>query len=769
MRESVGGSLKKVESQSLRRARRARYAELIDHSTPIGKEDLQTANRDLMTCDGNSAAEGKKYLKQSGIHGKVPELCYTFMQGANYSTQGCSMSLQFKERQVTEKYTILDTIVHHFASYRRTQKQVISAALDGAVVVFSLWLAYSARLGHPLMDLASTWHLFLIMPLVTVLLFRALGIYRWVIRSSNVLLMRQLAKGCLASALILLLVMYLMPPPHFTSLSLIVAYAFLLLSGSCGLRMLWQKLFDAGNRGEPVAIYGAGRDGIQLMRLLAVGAEYFPVAFIDTNPNLQESTVAGLPVVDSDPGRLRSALKVLGVSRVILAMPSASSQQYQRIIGELETLGLSIQTIPSVSEVVTGKATALEVRDISIADILGRSEVPPDLALMSRCITDKVVLVTGGGGSIGSELCRQVIRLGAKKLLVCDHSEANLYQITEELNALSGTLGLPLDVFEAVLCSVTDRAAMDRIMKDHRVYTVYHAAAYKHVPIVEAQPEQGVLVNVFGTLNTVESAIAHDVPNFVLISTDKAVRPTNAMGASKRAAEMILQARAKRAGNTCISMVRFGNVLGSSGSVVPKFMAQIREGGPITLTHPDITRYFMTIPEAAQLVLAASAIARGGDVFVLDMGEPIRIADLARTMVRLCGKRLRGDTGNESDIEIALEGLRPGEKMYEELFISSKHVDTEVKKIFTADEAMLEWNQLEPRLAELGELARTARRSELRSALLDLAFSGERELQTKSRVHATGSVSTCVEDRASSENGMLPRRTAVAKPVALAD
>ncbi|MBX2884177.1 MAG: polysaccharide biosynthesis protein [Granulosicoccus sp.] len=660
---------------------------------------------------------------------------------------------------MTDKYTLVDSIVNLFARFRRTHKQVISAAVDSVVILISLSLAYSMSQGYPLMDLTSTWYLFVIMVGVTVLLFRALGIYRWVIRSTNVKLMRQLVKGCLASALILLLIIEILPAAHFTSRSHIIAYAFLLLSGTCGLRMLWQKLVDDGNLGEFVAIYGAGRDGIQLMRLLAVGTEYCPVVFIDTNPNLQGSTVAGLPVIDSDPGSLRSALKERGVSRVILAIPSASNKQYQRIIGELETLGLVIQTIPSVSEVVTGKARALEVRDISIAEILGRNEVPPDMALMSRCIKGMVVLVTGGGGSIGSELCRQIIRLGAKKLLVCDHSEANLYQITEELNAMSDTLGLSPDVFEAVLCSVTDRAAMDRIMNDHQVHTVYHAAAYKHVPIVEAQPEQGVMVNVFGTRNTLEAAIAHNVSNFVLISTDKAVRSTNAMGASKRTAELILQAKAKHAGKTCISIVRFGNVLGSSGSVVPKFMAQIRKCGPITLTHPDITRYFMTIPEAAQLVLQASAIARGGDVFVLDMGEPIRIADLAKTMVRLCGKRLRSDTGNMSDIEVKIEGLRPGEKMYEELFISGKHESTEVKKIFTADEVMLDWNHLKPRLAELGELARTARRQELRSALLDLAYSAERELPTTQ--------TTCTTEL--DESSLLPRSTTLPKPAALAD
>lgn len=619
----------------------------------------------------------------------------------------------------------LTSLAFNIASTGRGNKQVVSVLIDGLVVAAALWLAYTLRLGYFYTGFEASWYLFLLMPLVTVSLFAGLGIYRWVVRSSNMRLLHQLAKGCIGSALVLSMAMDLFPPDKINPRSLFVIFGLLLLTGTCGLRVLWQKMFTSGIRGEPVAIYGAGSAGRQLMRLLAVGKEYRPVTFIDDNPNLIKSTVAGLPVVDGESEHLDATLRRKDVSLVILAIPSVSNAEYQRKIAKLEHLGLPIQTIPTVAEVVTGQAKPDQIRDVSITDILGRTEVPPDMQLMGKCVRGKVVLVTGGGGSIGSELCRQILSLNAQKLVVCDHSEANLYQITEELLALGEKQGLAAEHFVPVLCSVTDRVGIDRVMREQAIDTVYHAAAYKHVPIVEAQPEQGVFVNVFGTMTVLESAIEHKVANFVLISTDKAVRPTNSMGASKRTAELVLQAKANTNSQTCISMVRFGNVLGSSGSVVPKFMKQIREGGPITLTHKDITRYFMTIPEAAQLVLQASAIARGGDVFVLDMGEPVRIYDLAATMVRLCGKRLKNDTGNNKDVEITVGGLRPGEKMYEELFIGGNTHASKVKKVFTASEASLEWEQLKVRLDEIRLLADTADRTSLRDALLDLAYSGE--------------------------------------------
>ena len=331
-------------------------------------------------------------------------------------------------------------------------------------------------------------------------------------------------------------------------------------------------------------------------------------------------------------------------------------------------------------------------------------------------------MVTGAGGSIGSELCRQILKQQPTKLVALDHSEENLYKLTEEINAALTSQNLDSDKFIPVLCSVNDSDSIDDLMKVHSLDTVYHAAAYKHVPIIEEQPEQGVRVNVFGTMCVLDLAIENRIENFVLISTDKAVRPTNSMGATKRTAELVLQAKARIQNTTRISMVRFGNVLGSSGSVVPKFKKQIENGGPITLTDPDITRFFMTIPEAAQLVLQASAIAKGGDVFVLDMGDPVRIEDLAISMIRLSGKRLKRDTGSESDIDIQISGLRPGEKMHEELFITDSFESTAVQKVFTANEAWVEWYELKGRLKKLSSLDSPEARPALRAELLDLAF-----------------------------------------------
>ena len=377
-------------------------------------------------------------------------------------------------------------------------------------------------------------------------------------------------------------------------------------------------------------------------------------------------------------------------------------------------------------ELVSGTARADQIRDISIQDILGRQEVPPNPALMGACVTGRQVLVTGGGGSIGSELCRQILLLNPVALAVLDNSEANLYHITEELGpAVDAMADGQRPRFVPLLGSVTDERRVRAIFADNAIDTVFHAAAYKHVPIVEQQPELGVEVNVFGTQTVLDAAIDHGVGHFVLISTDKAVRPTNSMGASKRTAELILQARAAEVHGTRICMVRFGNVLGSSGSVVPKFKKQILAGGPITLTHPDITRFFMSIPEAAQLVLQAGAIAEGGEVFVLDMGDPVRIIDMARSMVNLYGKRLATETGDPLDIAIVVEGLRPGEKMYEELFISCDHRETGVAKVFTADETWMDRTVLQSRLDRLASFVAHGDSVSVRAELLKLAFAGQ--------------------------------------------
>ena len=627
-------------------------------------------------------------------------------------------------RQTQHFSSTFSALLKNLSDTGRGRKQIFSMTADGLISVLALWLAYSLRLDHPFSDFYANWYVFLLMPFITVLVFGGFGVYRWVIRSTNQRLCRQLLKCCLISSLTLLVTFFLFPPTEITNpRSLFVIYGLLLLAGTGGVRLLWRSFFNVVDNGLPVAVYGAGSAGEQFVRLSSAGSDYRPMVFIDDNPSFEGSTLSGLPVLLGGRLDLKAALKRYDVNCIILAMPSLSSSKYQQKLKALDELGYPVLTMPFVSELVSGAARIDDIRDVSINDILGRSEVKPDIDLMCRRVTGKVVLITGGGGSIGSELCRQVMKLAPERLLILDNCEANLYHITEEFTAQS-TLGNDRKTppFTPVLCSVTDERRINALLSEYSVDTVFHAAAYKHVPIIEAHPDQGVETNVFGTVTLLEASINHRVDNFVLISTDKAVRPTNAMGASKRVAELVLQARARTQSNTRISMVRFGNVLGSSGSVVPKFKKQIQAGGPVTLTHSDITRYFMTITEAAQLVLQASAIAQGGDVFVLDMGEPVKIEQLATTMVALYGKKLKSETGREEDIDIVVEGLRPGEKMYEELFITGSCSQTEVPKISTASENWVAWERLEPLLLNLQLAVLKSSNQEVRSQVLSLAF-----------------------------------------------
>ncbi len=635
------------------------------------------------------------------------------------------MSVEQKNTRLVKSSAILNAWMTNLANVGRGQKQMISMFADSAIAILALWLAYSLRHGMPFSDFYHTWYLFIIMPAMVCIIYAGLGIYHWVVRSTNRHLFAQLAKASVVCGFTLLVVMYLLPPDRSNPRSLFILFAGLLLLGSITMRVAWQSLFDTNQEGAPVAIYGAGSAGRQLASLLAGDSTYSPVLFIDDNPSLEGTYIQGLRVVSSDNVSLADKLVDKQVGTVILAMPSVATSTYQQLLGRVQKLGLSVHTTPSISELIAGRITRDQIREVSIADILGRSEVDADPDVMGKEVTDKVVLVTGGGGSIGSELCRQIAKLNPEKLILIDHSEENLYHINEELQPLFAsrvtTQGLEA-VYDPVLCTVNDVASLRKVFEQNNVHTVFHAAAYKHVPIIERQPSQGVNTNVFGTLNVLDTALASGVENFVLISTDKAVRPTNAMGASKRVAELCLQARAKGNSTTKISMVRFGNVLGSSGSVVPKFKSQIKAGGPITITHKNITRYFMTIPEAAQLVLQASAIAKGGDVFVLDMGDPVKIADLAKTMVRLSGAKLAEETGDSDDIEIRYEGLRPGEKMYEELFIGNGHRPTSVKKIFTADEVMMPWQQLNVELQQLQRFVEKGDEQALRTKVLQLAL-----------------------------------------------
>ena len=446
-------------------------------------------------------------------------------------------------------------------------------------------------------------------------------------------------------------------------------------------------------------IYGAGNAGRQLAAAMANSHEMRVVGFLDDDDRLHGHVLNGLSIYS--PGDLPGLVTSLHVSTVLLAIPSLSRHRRNELIAQMQRAHVQVRTLPAVTELAQGVVSTSDLRELDIDDLLGREPVSPNHILLGKNITDKVVLVTGAGGSIGSELCRQILAVGPGTLVLVEQSEFALYEIQQELaERLDGdsTLLVP------VLASVRDAQRLREVMADWKPDTVYHAAAYKHVPLVEHNPIEGIRNNTLGTLTAAQVAMEHGVTDFVLISTDKAVRPTNIMGASKRLAEMALQALADTAPRTRFSMVRFGNVLGSSGSVVPKFRRQIRDGGPITLTHPDMTRYFMTIPEAAQLVIQAGAMARGGDVFVLDMGDPVKIYDLATRMIELSGLCVKDANNPDGDIEIEITGLRPGEKLFEELLIGNNPRPTSHPRIMKAHEEFLAWPTLQERLGQLENL-----------------------------------------------------------------
>lgn len=472
----------------------------------------------------------------------------------------------------------------------------------------------------------------------------------------------------------------------------------LLLIG--GTRLSVRAYYQAKLRSmsEKVIIYGAGESGRQLLTALHHGDQYRAVVFVDDDLSLQHSVINGLQVARAmDIGRL---ILEHDITQILLAIPSALPERRKEIINSLVGLPVYVRTVPKINELVAGLASVNQIQDIELDELLGRDPVPPHPELMDRCITDKVVMVTGAGGSIGSELCRQILRSKPSELLLLDSSEYVLYNIERELKDLAEKLEVSIEII-ALLGSVQDQRRLESVYRTFSVQTVYHAAAYKHVPMVEYNIAEGVANNVFGTWFAAEAARKAKVETFVLVSTDKAVRPTNIMGASKRFAEMILQGMAQQNTTTRFCMVRFGNVLGSSGSVVPLFREQINTGGPVTVTHPDVSRYFMSIAEAAQLVLQASAMGTGGDVFVLNMGEPVRIVDLARRMVRLSGYEMDHDSHIGEHIEIQFTGLRPGEKLHEELLLGTNVEGTGHPMIMRAEEECLPYDEMHKRLMEL--------------------------------------------------------------------
>ncbi len=581
---------------------------------------------------------------------------------------------------------------HWLLGLPRSTKQLILLLGDLLALSLVFVLAYAVRVGSPFPNITQPW-LILAAPLLTAPCLYLLGFYRGMVRHLGGDAVLSLVAAMSVGAIVLAGAAYMLNA-YGTPRSVFIIYwalGILYLGGSRFIlrRYLFWAVHGRHHR-VPVAIYGAGSSGIQLATALKNGNQFQPLAFVDDRVAVQGTTIEGLPVLSREG--LTRYVRRGRLATVLLAMPSASRSQRLRVITYLEKLPVQVKSVPAMGDIVAGLARIEEVRDVAIEDLLGREPVPPREDLLHACITGKNVLVTGAGGSIGSELCRQIVRLKPTRLVLVEHNEFGLYSMEKELRELAQDESLEI---VSVLGSVVNRGLLESVCRRYDVHTFYHAAAYKHVPIVELNPSAGVRNNILGTLTAAQAAETVGVERFILISTDKAVRPTNVMGATKRFAELILQALSERGGKTVFSMVRFGNVLGSSGSVVPLFREQIRCGGPVTVTHPEVTRYFMTIPEAAQLVIQAGSMARGGEVFVLDMGEPVRIYDLACAMIHLMGYSVRDELHPDGDIDINYTGLRPGEKLYEELLFSDDGLGTDHPMIMQAREDCLAWSQLE--------------------------------------------------------------------------
>ena len=581
----------------------------------------------------------------------------------------------------------------------RSVKRLLMVAADAVVLPSTLWLAIALRKG----ELVAP------SPYVTVLLCTAFfgvvllsltGLYRSVTRFIGIRVVGRIAFAVTIGTLLLASLDNPASSWHirYSALAVFWAFAVLFIAGSrATVQYLCLSALNDGGR-KRIAIYGAGEAGARLSRFLIGGPDFEVVAFVDDRTPLHGRQINGITVFP--PGDLATLVITRKIDRVLIAMPSASHRRRREVLEDLEPLGVHVQSLPDLAEIISGKARIDELRDVDAADLLGRDPVPPNPELFEHCIRGKCVLVTGAGGSIGSELCRQIVRIGPQRLVLCERSELALYTVERELHDILAREKLTLELVP-LLGDAGDRRLMAEILSAYAVQTVYHAAAYKHVPIVEHNVIAGLQNNVLSTWSTARAAADGGVETFVLISTDKAVNPTNVMGASKRLAELVLQGMQERYTETRFCMVRFGNVLGSSGSVVPLFREQIRRGGPLTVTHPQVVRYFMTIPEAAQLVIQAGSMATGGDVFVLDMGPPVRIDDLARRMVNLMGLTVRDAEHPDGDIEIQYTGLRSAEKLFEELLIGNNVGGTQHPMIMRAMEKSLPWSQMRDILDDL--------------------------------------------------------------------
>jgi len=626
---------------------------------------------------------------------------------------GIASGSNFKDSQMNS-----GVVISRALQLPRPAKRLIALSLDAATCVISVWFAFYLRLGYWPNITEEPAYAVLVSIAIALPVFVSFGLYRAIFRYAGTDALLAITRAVALYA-IPFMVIYTVIGVDDTPRTVGIIQPILLLLMVSSTRTLARSIFGDSyahlwrNPDRPrVLIYGAGSAGRELASALNSSKEMQLIGFIDDDATLWRSTMFGVAILS--PNAVEREVAKRGVTDIFLAIPSATRARRAEIVALLREVGVHVRTLPSFMDIARGTVSVNDLKDLDIEDLLGRAPIPPDTQLLRANITGKIVLVTGAGGSIGSELCRQILRQGPTLLLLVDRSEYNLYSIYQELTRvqaamtsddngdrdhpsthITGVTVLPL------FASVFDQRRMEEIISTWLPDTVYHAAAYKHVPLVEHNAVEGIRNNVFGTMITAQLAQKYGTANFVLISTDKAVRPTNIMGTSKRLAEMVLQAMHNKGSGTCFSMVRFGNVLGSSGSVVPLFRDQISLGGPITITHADITRYFMTIPEAAQLVLQASAMATGGDVFVLDMGEPVRIIDLARNMIELSGLTVRNEDSPDGDIAIEVVGLRPGEKLYEELLIGDNPSPSGHPRIMRSHEHFLPWAELDIHLTVL--------------------------------------------------------------------
>ena len=591
------------------------------------------------------------------------------------------------------------TLINKLTELNRITKQLITIFVDSILIVIILLSSFSIRLGYWYWPKEEIFWIIFGAPVVAIPVFISFRLYQSVVRYIGVQALSSIGQAVTLYAVIWGLFGY-MTAIEGIPRSVILINWMLTIIVFGGSRIIARWVFadeesTTNRKKSNVIIYGAGSAGRQLSHALQLSTEYKHVAYIDDSLGKDGAYINNVPVFSYN--KIQSLVEKNNVSEILLALPSISRKKRNEIIEKLSPFSVHVRSLPSVSELAEGRVKIDDLLEVDIGDLLGREPVNPNEKLLKIKITDKVVMVTGAGGSIGSELCRQVIFLKPKKLILFENSESSLYQIEQELININMS---DIEIYP-VIGSVRDLKRMKGILNYYEVQTIYHAAAYKHVPLVEYNQSQGVLNNAIGTMVAVEAAIDEKVETFVLISTDKAVRPTNTMGATKRVAELILQALAQQPSSTCLTMVRFGNVLDSSGSVIPLFKKQIKKGGPITVTDVNMVRYFMTISEAVELVIQAGAMGEGGDVFVLDMGEPVKIYDLAVKMIQLSGLQVLDDNNPDGDIEIMYTGLRPGEKLYEELLVGNNAIETENKLIMRAQEEMIDWDNLKPMLNEL--------------------------------------------------------------------